>query len=71
MVKHWHKLAHYTGHKIKSAWFNALPCQNDVNEDRKFDSETTEDLETNVLEDDKAEDFEILQRSDDDDEEDN
>uniref|UniRef100_A0ABM1HVZ4 Uncharacterized protein LOC107064220 n=1 Tax=Polistes dominula TaxID=743375 RepID=A0ABM1HVZ4_POLDO len=49
--------------------FNALPYQSDVNEDRTLDPEIMKDLETNVVKDNKKEDFEILQRSEDDDEE--
>lgn len=49
------------------AGLNALSYQSDVNEDRTFDPEIMEDLETNVVEDDKEEDFELLQWSEDDD----
>ena len=45
------------------------PYQNDINEDGTFDPEILEELEKNVFEDENTEEFEILQRLEDDDEE--
>lgn len=49
---------------------NALPYQSDINEDGTFDPEIMEELETNIVEDDNEDQFEIYQQPEDDDEED-
>lgn len=51
------------------ACLNASPYQSDLNEDGTFDPEILEELETNVVEDENAEEFEILQPLEDDDDE--
>ena len=51
------------------ASLSASPYQNDSNEDGTFDLEILEELETNVVEDENTEKFEILQRLEEDDEE--
>lgn len=51
------------------ACLNALPYQSDINEDGTFDPEIMEELETNVVEDDNEDQFEIYQQPEDDDEE--
>ncbi|KAI4488083.1 hypothetical protein M0804_004931 [Polistes exclamans] len=51
------------------ACLNALPYQSDLNEDGTFDPEILEELETNVVEDENAEEFEIVQPLEDDDDE--
>ena len=48
------------------AYLNASPHQNDINEDGTFDPEILEELETNVVKDENTEIFEILQRLEDD-----
>ena len=48
------------------AYLNASPYQSDINEARTFDPEILEELETNVVEDENTEKFEILQRLEDD-----
>ncbi|CAG4954975.1 unnamed protein product [Colias eurytheme] len=51
------------------ACLNALPYQSDISEDGTFDSEIMEELETNVVEYDNEDQFEIYQQPEDDDEE--
>lgn len=51
------------------ACLNAQPYQSDINEDGTFDPEIMEELETNVVEDDNEDQFEIYQQPEDDDEE--
>ena len=50
----------------RQAYLSALPYQSDINEGGTFDTEILEELETNVIEDENAEKFEILQRLKDD-----
>ncbi|GBP08120.1 hypothetical protein EVAR_2915_1 [Eumeta japonica] len=51
------------------ACLNALPYQSDINEDGTFDPEIMEELETNVVEDDNEDQFDIYQQPENDDEE--
>ena len=44
------------------ACLKASPYQSDTNKDGTFDTEILEELETNVIEDENTEKFEILQR---------
>ena len=48
------------------AYLIASSCQSDMNEDGTFNPETLEELETNVVEDENTQKFEILQRLEDD-----
>ena len=48
------------------AYLNFSPNQSDINEDDTLDPKILEELETNVVEDENTEKFEILQRLEDD-----